>query len=276
MAACGKRRESGPSRENALTGAALSKRATAAATCASASFGRRAAREAKTRSAERCLPSRCSATPYSSVPSLSPLAGSLLERPQLCGRGERADAGGDVERGHEDRQVAGEARVQQVPGGDGVGGVGLQLGGRAPGGLRSVLSGPEERDAEVELDEGALRVEAGQLGEAGDGRVGPAREGLPDPRLERGVLLEERSSALEVVLLVQGEGAAQVGCLRVGAHAEVERERRRPGPLRRAGRSGDGGGTVAGGGGDADDEARRERGDHRDDRDDPGTRAESP
>ena len=162
--------------------------------------------------------------------------------------------------------------MEEIAGGDGVGRVRLELGRGLPGGLRSVLAGPEAGDPEVQLHRGALRVQAGQLGEAGNGAVGPAAERLPDPRLERVVPGEERRSFRATSGLVQAHALAQVECLPIDSDPEVERERRRARTNRRLG------GNrrrwvVARHGSDARDRRSRDEGNSGHDEADAGTRA---
>ena len=61
---------------------------------------------------------------------------------------------------------------------------GSERGRRPPCVLRPGQPRPEERDAEVELDDRASRVKPGEPVEAVDGPVRPGGERLPDARLE--------------------------------------------------------------------------------------------
>ena len=130
--------------------------------------------------------------------------------------------------------------MQQVPGSDGVGRVGLGIGSGAPGVLRAREPGPEERHPEVQLDDRPLRVEPCQPVEPVDGAVRPPREGLTDPRLERA---EARERASRVSPLSVGEELrrpAQRHRFGVAPHAQLERQRGHARARLRRGRGGAG------------------------------------
>ncbi len=115
--------------------------------------------------------------------------------------------------------------MQQVPGRDGVGRVRLRVRGGAPRVLGTREPGPEERDAEVQLHDRALRMQPRQPVEPVDGAVGPGREGLADARLERPEPGERASCLGPLAVGEEPGGTAQRHRLPVGAHAELERQR---------------------------------------------------
>ena len=131
MAACGNRRVSGPSRENAFAGRALSKRPTAAAT------------SPPDPSARACAASRTHARPRS-LPAEAlqrdAVEEAVADRPVArAARAARAapaptlaDLLGGAVRRDEYRQVAREARVEQIAGRDRVRGIRLDRRGPTP------------------------------------------------------------------------------------------------------------------------------------------------
>jgi hypothetical protein len=126
--------------------------------------------------------------------------------------------------------------MKQVPRRNGVRRVGLVRGRLAPRVLRAGEPRPVERDTEVELHDRTVGVQPGEPVEAVDRLVGPVRERLPDARLDRGPVGELAYRARGPAGAVVRRRAPERAGLAVGADAQLERERRRAGPRRGAGR----------------------------------------
>ena len=141
-----------------------------------------------------------------------------------AGGGELADRRRQLRRRDEDRQVAGEVGMEQVPGGDRVGRVRLELGRRLP---RRPPPRPRRPRSGAIPRFSCTAALFGCSPESwvrrGDGAVGPAAERLADPRLER---------------VVPGEELLGVGALPGLVEAQRPRAGRpprgRPGPRGRA------------------------------------------
>ena len=112
---------------------------------------------------------------------------AALEQARAAAGGRRAARAREAARGRdEDRQIPRVLRVEEVAGGDGVRRVGLGAAAWRHASLAPGCPAQKTASAELELDERALRVEAGEPA-TGDRPVGPGREGLrrPAPRASR-------------------------------------------------------------------------------------------
>src|SRR5207237_10345957 len=119
------------------------------------------------------------------------LGGARAQSRELEPRRESRELRGGRERGNELREPAWKLGVQEVSGEHRVRAVGRAVDSRSPRGGRVALPGPEARQPEVELDECALRIEAGKLLETRERTVRPDGERGPDPGVERVVAPED-------------------------------------------------------------------------------------
>ena len=190
--ASGNRRESGPSRENASAGRALSKRPTAAATCASTFAGawRAACGEHALGGAlhARAAAARRRTAASAPTPSRRPRAAARAAPPAQSRSSPRGSGAAVMKTGRPARVL----RVEQVARGDGVRRVRL---GRRP---RRATPPPRRRSPaqksampEVELHHRALRVQPGQLVRAGR-RVPSGQVRTPGRRAPRASRAGER------------------------------------------------------------------------------------
>ena len=190
----GKRRVSGPRRENASAGRALSNRPTAAATCASTSSGASFAAASNSRTGGPLPPEPLERDAVEELP-VGARRGASPEQVELGGRREVVEPFGSgtvVTKSGTPRAKSGWSRF---PAAIAYGVSGSEAAAAAPGVLRPGQPRPEERDAEVELDDRLLGVKPGEPVEAVDGPVRPGGERLPDARLERVESRELRPAA---------------------------------------------------------------------------------
>ncbi len=130
--------------------------------------------------------------------------------------------------------------MQHVPGEDRIRRVGLVVDRRPPGGDRVAHVGPQPREPEVELHEGALGVEDCELLEPVERAVRPGREGGADLRLERVMAREERLCRALLPRVVERLAAPEVTRLGVRPEPESERQGRSSGARLRRRRGGRG------------------------------------
>ena len=221
----GNRRVSGPSRENASTGRALSNRPTAAATCASTSSGASFAAASNSRTAETLPPEPLQRDAVEELPVRRP-SRRLPEHVELGGRraGRRdPPASGTV--GDEERDAAGEVGMEQVAGGDRVRGVRLRR-APPPAMRRSAPSRPAQKSATPRWSwtTALLGVKPGEPIESVDGPDRPGGERLPDTRLERVESRELPTGGDPAAVRVQPCGAPERDGLGVGPDTELERQ----------------------------------------------------
>ena len=105
--------------------------------------------------------------------------------------------------------------MKEVARRDGVRRVRLRGRRRTPRVLGAAEARPEERDTEVELDDGTLRMESREPVQTVDRSLGPRREGLPDPGLERVGGERTRGRRVRAAGGVEPRRAAQRDRLRV-------------------------------------------------------------
>src|SRR5262249_50942869 len=112
------------------------------------------------------------------VQELHPFGGPARERRELCRRAPRRHPGRRWEARNKGREAAVVLRVQEVVGANRRERVRLAGTRGAPGRKRlRALTGPVEREPEMELDEGVPRVRRGKLAQVVDRPVGPGGEG---------------------------------------------------------------------------------------------------
>ena len=209
-------RVSGPSREKARAGCALSKSPTAAATRASGSPGRHP-RGLGVDALRRQLPSE-------------PLQRHAVEEPvrRPCRRARGARASRTAPAGREPagsarappRQARRSGRLRAKSGWSRFPAVtayavsGSSSAADCQAAFAPSCPGPELRQAEIQLHRGALRVEARELRQARDRAVGPAAEGLrrSAPRASRGAA-NSFAGVGALARVVQAQASAQVARL---------------------------------------------------------------
>jgi hypothetical protein len=165
------------------------------------------------------------------------------ERLELACRRQLRDRRGGAERRDERGQAPWQIRVEQVAGNDGVRRVRLRVERGTPCLDRVPAVRPQPGQPEVELHDGGVRVELGELLEPVERTLGPTRERGADLRLERVVLREERGSRRSVATCVQALALCELASL--GVPSEAERERERRAALAELGRRGLGGSRGA-------------------------------
>ena len=176
-------------------------------------------RRRRTRHPAGCRPVRFARADGAAGPD-GPARRRAPEAPARQGRRSAASRVGRVE------QVAGNDRVVRV-------GPGIGCSPATPACCR--LPRPEEGGAEVELDDGALRMEAGELGEPVDGAGGPLGVGLSHLGLERVVPPEQRGRPAGRSRVVEQKCSAKIDLPRGPCGRRDRARAAEPGALRRRG-----------------------------------------